>query len=430
MRAQASGVAERAPRRLGRSGPAVVSRRGELAAALAAAVLVVELALAPFTFVLTGCLVAIGRLGRWHLRWLAWPAAAALTWILIIGPAGAAANFAAWPRWLASWLAPLVDHRPDAAATQGAAALVRSPSAAAFAAALIHRLPGQLPIALAVAVVQAALVLWLGWRGHRAAGLVRYRPGLLAWAKLRWNTARLAAGEAVTRDGWALGVQLGTGRLVGPAWAQAAHGVLLTGQDGKVLGQLALTGVSAAIRRRKTVLIVDPAGWAAQVRELAGAHGLPVTAVTFADGSGQHNDVAALFGLAIRGRGVVLVSSPGSDRLGQSRAAASGTVGAQVVAHLVEVLASLRDLRLRADCLVWVGGCEHIAPSSLAELIELGPATGTAVQLTTTGAASLGEFADVIVDARGDGRFTMTGSRGSRALTDCRLVPCTDAGRP
>jgi hypothetical protein len=428
MGAQASGVAERAPRRLGRSGPAVVSRRGELAAALATAVLVVELVLAPVSFALTGCMVAVGLLGRWRAHFLAGPALAALTWIVIIGPVRAGAGFATWPRWLASWLARLAGHWPGAA-TRGAAHPAPPPSDAAFFATLTHLLPGQLPIALAVAVVQAAFVLWLGSRRHRAAGGAGYRPGLIAWAMLRWNTARLAAGDAVTRDGWALGVHLRTGRLVGPAWVEAEHGVLLTGQDGKALGQLALTAVSAAVRRRKTVLIVDLAGTAAELSKLAGAHGVPVTTMTVADGIGQHGDVAASFGLAIRRRGIVLVSWHGNDLPGQIPAAVSRAGGGQAIAHLVAVLATLRDLQLRGDSLVLVSGCERIEQSSLAELIELGPATGTAVLLSATKAAHVGQLADLIVAVRSDGRFTMTGAGGSRALTDCRLVPCTAAGR-
>ncbi|MGH3273704.1 MAG: hypothetical protein ACRDNZ_05180, partial [Streptosporangiaceae bacterium] len=96
---------------------------------------------------------------------------------------------------------------------------------------------------------------------------------------------------------------------------------------------------------------------------------------------------------AIRDRGCVLFS------LGPGAEAASMT-GRLAVADLATVLSGLRGQQLRADCLAWVHGCEAVDRPSLAGLLALGPATGTAVLLSTASsaaAASLAPAAAVVV---------------------------------
>jgi hypothetical protein len=100
-------------------------------------------------------------------------------------------------------------------------------------------------------------------------------------------------------------------------------------------------------------------------------------------------------GQAVRERGCVLFS------LGPPGAAAAAA-GRLAVADLGGVLGGLRDQGLRGDCLAWVHGCEAVDRPALAALLGLGPATGTAVLLSTASpaaAASLAPAAGLIVAA-------------------------------
>jgi hypothetical protein len=98
-------------------------------------------------------------------------------------------------------------------------------------------------------------------------------------------------------------------------------------------------------------------------------------------------------GQAVRDRSCVLFSLG----LGGEAAAMAGRLA---VADLTTVLTGLRDEELRGDCLAWVHGCEAIDRPSLAALLALGPATRTAVLLSTSSpaaAASLAPAAGLIV---------------------------------
>ena len=100
-------------------------------------------------------------------------------------------------------------------------------------------------------------------------------------------------------------------------------------------------------------------------------------------------------GQAVRDRSCVLFS------LGPGAAPAAMT-GRLAVADLTAVLTGLRDQGLRGDSLAWVHGCEAIDRPSLAALLGLGPATGTAVLLSTSSpvaAASLAPAAGLVVAA-------------------------------
>ena len=69
---------------------------------------------------------------------------------------------------------------------------------------------------------------------------------------------------------------------------------------------------------------------------------------------------------------------------------------------LTTVLAGLRDRDLRGDSLAWVHGCEAVDRPGLAALLGLGPATGTAVLLSTASpaaAASLAPAAGLVVSS-------------------------------
>ena len=378
MRASVAGVTQRDPPR----GSAELVRRAgrhrELTAGLATAIVIAQLLFAPV--VLIGCLLlaSVGQLSRWRPYWLALPGAVGLAWLLQAGLSGPASGLAAGSRQAIRLLSALAAH-PDRLAS------------AASAADPGRWLAAQLPLALLAASAEAAVVLRLAWR--RSAP--DWRPGMIAAARRRLGRAAVRAGEVVTRDGFAVGLHDGTGRLAGLSWAWAEGGLLVTGAD---LGELAdpcLAAACAALRRRKTLLIADlsPAGpgsgtaagrnLATDVTALAGRLGIAVA------GAGTQGAAAAI-GQAIRGRTVLLL------------AARSGLDAGQLVGDLTGVLASMADLGLRADCLAVITGCEAVQPGPLTALLGLGPVTGTGLLLATANpaaAASLWPFAGAVVVA-------------------------------
>ena len=383
MRTTTAWVAGQDSRRPVRDDPAGSLRRGELAAGLAAAALICQLIFAPVTVMIAATLVAVGRFSRWRPAWLLAPAVAGLIWLFQAGTARAAAGFASSSRQLSGYLLAVAVHP------------ARLGQPGAFFAGAAARLPGQLPLALMVAAGEAALVLWLGWwrtwasatcafgtgavrtgavaSGVGAATRQGFRPGLVALARRRVSAAALSGGRTLTAEGCALGLQISTGELAGFSWSAAENGVLLTGAQRADLDQLGLAAVCAALRIRKTVLVADlsGAGLGAQVTALArrlGVAASEIAAVTV----GDLGTVDSLVGRAIRRRGVVAISAGTGDGLGQ------------VIDDLTGVLAGLGDLGLRTDCLVWISGCESVDDDCLAELVCLGPQTGTAVLLSTT----------------------------------------------
>jgi hypothetical protein len=111
----------------------------------------------------------------------------------------------------------------------------------------------QLPLAVPVAVAEAALI---GLAGHRD-GRVQPRPGVLAVvgrAYLAWSTGR---GELATADGGCVGIALATGKRAAVSWREAAGGVLCTGRDAASVTATGLALTLAAIAHRKAVLAID-----------------------------------------------------------------------------------------------------------------------------------------------------------------------------
>src|SRR5580704_16487762 len=104
MPGPAATAAERAPRRARYLIPQDTYRRGEIVAAIVAAVLIAHAVLAPLAIVLAAALFLTGRLTRWRALWLAVPAAAGVIWALAIGPAAAADGAAAGPRRVTAYL--------------------------------------------------------------------------------------------------------------------------------------------------------------------------------------------------------------------------------------------------------------------------------------------------------------------------------------
>jgi hypothetical protein len=407
---------------------------------------VAQLLFAPAMLLSVAGLIAVGWVSRWRPHWLAVPTAASAIWLFAIGPAVAAKAFAAGARRMASFLLAAAIH-PRLLAHGGAVA------------GGAHRwLPAGLPLALVAACGEASFVLWLGcWRRDAHWPLQwRWRPGLVATVRRRISAAALAAGHTVTTDGCAVGVATATGRLAGFTWADAMHGVLLTGQGLDLIG---LAIACAALRRRKTVLILEcasrsagpgaPGGGtavAARVGDLARSLGVPV-----ADARGT--SVAKAIGRAIRRRETLIVRTQAADNDVSAAQAAA--------ADLAVVLNGLRDLGLRADCLAWINGAEVMDPANLAELLAVGKLTGTAIVLSTTSSAHAASLVPATTVAavgypvgadmelalaarlrRGDdvGRvmfgahragevtllvFTPAGDGTACAITSCRVLPIT-----
>lgn len=369
-----AGPSERSPQRSVAFDPAIVSRRGEVAAALATAALLGQLLFTQLTLVVAVILVLSGRATRWRPHWLVVPATAGLAWMLAEGTHRTLAGFVAGPRSLAM-------------------ALVHRGRLAHFAAVFGgagHWLPGQLPVALLAGTAEAGLLLWLGWRGADTTSQA-WRPGLIAMLRRRANVAALSAGQTVTAEGWSAGVETGSGRLATISWTEAEHGVLATGARVAEPVQVSLPAVCAALRRRKGLVVLDLSGRAPVCDLVAGLSrslaGVTASLLPAGTAAGRDSQAASI-GQAVLRREVVLVPAGGS--------------GLAAMADLAAVLSRLAELRLRGDALAWVNGfgAEHAA--ALGELIALGPQTGLSVLLSTANpaaAASLAEAVDIIIAA-------------------------------
>ena len=241
----ASATAERDPRRARTLGPGDTPRRGELAAALAAAGLLAHLLLAQLTLLLAVGLDLTGRAVRWRLLWLAGPAAAGFLWVLAIGPAHALAGFTGGPHQVLGYLA----------GAAGQPARVLHP-ARAFAG-IGRWLPRQAPLALILAPAEVAAAGWLRARRAGERGLPPPRPGLIVAARRLGTVAWVRSGGVVTRTGACLGADWRTGRPAGISWQAAEGGVLVTGAAAPEVSAASFQLVHAAIRRRKPVLVVD-----------------------------------------------------------------------------------------------------------------------------------------------------------------------------
>jgi hypothetical protein len=359
MRTFAAGVLQRGPRRSQLSNAARPYRRGELAGGLAAIALIAELLLLPVAVPVSLVLLAVGRGSRWRPEWLLLPLLAGVGWMAAAGPGGAVTTMAAGRRQVLSGLIR---------AASDPSRLLRDPGGAAAAALAL--LPRELPAALVAGAVQAGLLTWFLLRRRQQS----WRPGVVAAAR-EWRVrASLAAGQTVTAAGCAIGLDARTGRVAGFSWADAERGVLLTGTDPGELAAIALAAVCAAMRRRKTVLVVDfdsgrdSAGLTGAVALLAGSLGLPVSRVSRPDGP-----VPTAVSHAIRARGVLLVSGSVS--------------GARLCGEVAGALAWLRARGLRGDSLLCLSACEAVDPAVLTDLLALGPSTGTAMLASTTSAA-------------------------------------------
>jgi hypothetical protein len=260
-------VSQRSPRRARYLIPLSTPRRREILAALALLAGLGSLLFAPVTLGLAVAFYATGKITRWRPVWLAVPAACGVVWVLAIGPAAALAGFVAAPRAVVSLLGGLVTD--PARLTHLDAASTGS----------VSWFPGQLPIALILAAVIAAVAWWLDWLHTDEWRLPAPRPGLVSLCRRRFTTAFVKSGGVLTRTGACLGVDQDTGQPAAVSWREAGRGVLITGAVRRAASASGFQLVHAAIRLRKPVIVVDLAagdGLTASLAAVCAATGAPL----------------------------------------------------------------------------------------------------------------------------------------------------------
>jgi hypothetical protein len=232
------------PRRARRLVPGDLPGRRELMAAGAVAVVLGHLLLAPVTLVIAFLFVLVSRTTRWRLWWLLGPAAAGLTWILLVGPGQALADFAAGP---ASVLRQLGAGNPASRAGHPRTAL---PGIGGW-------LPQQLPLALPLAAAEGAVVGWLDWLHTDEWAVAPRRPGAIAALRAAVAARVIRAGGVLTRDGCVLGLVPATGAVASLDWPEVSRGMLVAGADERAVTLSCLQLIHAALRRRKPVFVLD-----------------------------------------------------------------------------------------------------------------------------------------------------------------------------
>jgi hypothetical protein len=351
------------PRRARHLIPLDLPHRREVVAACAVLLVIAHLLVAQLTLGLALAFTVVGSASRWRLWWLAGPAAAGLVWTLAVGPAQAAAGFAAGSAHVLDYLG------------HGLLAQRLGHPLAAFAGAG-DWLPRQLPIALVSGAAEAAVIGWLGWLQTDEAALPPRRPGAVAAIRAGLAAALIRSGSVVTREGCALGVDQATGAVVDLRWREIAGSVLVVGAVAQEVTVASLQVVHAALRRRKPLIVVDPNADAV----IAGA----LSAACAATGTRLRSAAAGDLGQVVRERSAVLL------RVGSPEAAA------RACAAIAALGRNLRRIGVDGDGLVWVPGCDSVPAAALVPLINAGGAVGLPLLMTTTSAAVARELAGLV----------------------------------
>jgi hypothetical protein len=380
----------RSPRRARYLVPLGTPHRNELLAAAAVAAVVAGVLFAPLTLILAAAFDAVSKATRWRPLWLAAPAACGVVWVLAIGPATAAAGLRRGPAAAVKSMAT------------GPAAVSRLP------AAIVHGLPGQVPLALILAACVAAVAWWVRWLHTDEWDMPAARPGLVSIWHRRRAAASLRAGRMLTRDGVCLGVEAATGRAAALCWRDAGGGVLVTGAAAPAVLASGLLLAGAAIRRRRPVIVVDltgdrdlPGALAARCGavhaplHVFGAVGGPRYEPRVRPGAEQQAALAAVpWGPAggspetgagasladvVRQRGVALFSLGGSGY-----GPAAGVIAGLIATDLAGLYASMYRGGVAPDGLCWLTECDGVDPVAVAGLIAAGSPAGLAPVLATT----------------------------------------------
>lgn len=379
----------RSPRRARHLVPPGTPRRRELCAAVAVAAVVAGVLFAPLTLLLAVAFDVVSRAIRWRPLWLAVPVACGAVWALAIGPGAAAAGL----------------RRGPAAAVN---ALATSPAASRLPAAIVHGLPGQVPLALILAAGVAAVAWWVRWLHTDEWDMPAARPGLVSRWHRRRASASLRAGRMLTRDGVCLGIEAATGRAAVLCWRDAGGGVLVTGAAAPAVLASGLLIAEAAIRRRKPVIVVDltgdrdlPGALAARCGaaraplHVFGGPGGPRYEPRVRPGAEQQAALAALpwgpaggsaetgAGISLadvaRQRGVALFTL-GGPRYGP----AAGVIAGLIATDLAGLYVSMYRAGTAPDGLCWLTECDGVDPAAVAGLVAAGSPAGLAPVLATT----------------------------------------------
>ena len=380
----------RPPRRARYLVPLGTPRRSELLAAVAVAAVVAGVLFAPLTLLLAAAFEAVSKATRWRPLWLAVPGACGAVWTLAVGPGTAAAGLRRGPAATVR------------AVAAGPAAVSRLP------AAIVHGLPGQVPLALMLAAGVAAVAWWVRWLHTDEWDLPAARPGLVSVWHRRRATASLRAGRMLTRDGVCLGVEAATGRAAVLCWRDAGGGVLLTGAAAPAVLASGLLIAEAAIRRRRPVIVVDLTGdrdlpgalasrcgaARAPLHVFGGAGGpryesrvrpsaeqqAALAAVPWGPAGGSPGTGAGVgLGDVVRQRGVALfvLGGPGHGP-------AAGVIAGVIAADLAGLYASMYRGGIAPDGLCWLTECDGVDPVAVAGLVAAGSPAGLAPVLATT----------------------------------------------
>jgi hypothetical protein len=245
MSARVATNAEQMPRRARFLVPKGLPRRAEILAACLVAALLAHVLFAQLTLILAMLFALTTRATRWRLSWLMVPVVIAVAWTLAVGPRAAAAGFAYGPAKVLGYLGAhghQLDHVLHfTAAFTGSASW----------------LPRQLPLAILVGAVEAAVIGWLSWLHTDETNMPPPRPGLLVAARRAATRRMIRVGGVVTRDGSCLGVAAGSGARVTLPWSETIGGVCVCGSAEQDVLSTSFQLVHAAVRRRKPVLVLD-----------------------------------------------------------------------------------------------------------------------------------------------------------------------------
>jgi hypothetical protein len=362
-------------------------RGGELVAAFAVLLILLQLVLAQLSLGFAVLFVMIGRASRWYRSWLLAPVAVGLFWALTAGPGHVFASFVAGPEQVLSYFG------------HGHVVGRLSHPLAGFAQAG-RALPGQLPLALIAGAAEAAAISWLD-RSRGGVGQPALPPRPEAVAALRGALARwkIRSGAVLTRNGCALGVVLATGAVAELRWAEITGGAVVTGPVAVEVSVTCLQVVHAALRRRKPLIVLDPgddeaiagavaAACAATATRLRDCRGIPV-------GAGPEAAVPAAAGSSDTGSpdtGTDLVSVIG-ERSAVLLSVGSPQLADRACADVAGLTAELRRMGLDGDGLIWVPAGESLTGQALAALIRDGGAAGLPVLIGVTSPPAVTELA-------------------------------------